>query len=654
MADDLFPKNDPTGESYSAASIEILEGLEPVRKRPGMYIGGTDERALHHLVAEILDNSMDEAVAGHATRIEVELHPDYSVTIRDNGRGIPIDPHPKFPDRSALEVILCTLHAGGKFSGDAYQTSGGLHGVGASVVNALSDSMIVQVARNRELWEQRFSRGIPQGPVEKLGPTPNRRGTTVTFHADEEIFGHHRFRPSRLLRMVKSKAYLFSGVEIRWKSGVEDGDTPMEATFHFPGGLADYLAETLSGTTTYADRPFAGNVDFKERFNTPGKVDWAINWTPSRDGFIQSYCNTVPTPEGGTHEAGFWSAILKGIRAYGELVNNKKAGQITRDDLLTGGCALVSCFIREPEFVGQTKDRLATTEAARLVEGAVRDHFDNWLAADTKSAGAILDFLVLRAEERLRRRQEKETARKSATKKLRLPGKLVDCSATNREGTELFIVEGDSAGGSAKMARERRTQALLPLRGKILNVLGAASSKLGSNQEINDLCQALGVGMGTRFNVDDLRYDKIIIMTDADVDGAHIASLLMTFFFTQMRPLIDKGHLYLACPPLYRLTQGPKRIYVSDDAEKEVMLAKGLGGKGKIDVQRFKGLGEMDAKDLKDTTMNPATRKLIRVSIDEEEGGSTGDLVERLMGKKPELRFQYIQENARFVEELDV
>ena len=654
MADDLFPKNDPTGESYSAASIEILEGVEPVRKRPGMYIGGTDERALHHLVAEILDNSMDEAVAGHATRIEVELHPDYSVTIRDNGRGIPIDPHPKFPGRSALEVILCTLHAGGKFSGDAYQTSGGLHGVGASVVNALSDSMVVQVARNRELWEQRFSRGIPRGPVEKLGPAPNRRGTTVTFHADEEIFGHHRFRPSRLLKMVKSKAYLFSGVEIRWKSGIEDGDTPMEATFHFPGGLADYLAETLSGTTTYADRPFAGSVDFKERFNTPGKVDWAINWTPSRDGFIQSYCNTVPTPEGGTHEAGFWSAILKGIRAYGELVNNKKAGQITRDDLLTGGCALVSCFIREPEFVGQTKDRLATTEAARLVEGAVRDHFDNWLAADTKSAGAILDFLVLRAEERLRRRQEKETARKSATKKLRLPGKLVDCSNANREGTELFIVEGDSAGGSAKMARERRTQALLPLRGKILNVLGAASSKLGSNQEINDLCQALGVGMGTRFNVDDLRYDKIIIMTDADVDGAHIASLLMTFFFTQMRPLIDKGHLYLACPPLYRLTQGPKRIYVSDDAEKEAMLARGLGGKGKIDVQRFKGLGEMDAKDLKDTTMNPATRKLIRVSIDEEEGGSTGDLVERLMGKKPELRFQYIQENARFVEELDV
>ncbi|SFP17585.1 DNA topoisomerase IV subunit B [Tranquillimonas alkanivorans] len=652
MADDLLAG--APEPSYDASSIEVLEGLEPVRKRPGMYIGGTDERALHHLVAEILDNSMDEAVAGHANRIEVELQADYSVTIRDNGRGMPFDPHPKFPGKSALEVILCTLHAGGKFSGKSYQTSGGLHGVGASVVNALSDTMVVQVARDRKLVEQRFSRGIPQGPVEEVGAAPNRRGTTVTFHADEEIFGHHRFKPARLLKMVRSKAYLFSGVEIRWKSAIDDGETPKEATFHFPGGLADYLGETLGSAAVYADRPFAGKVSFQEKFDRPGSVEWAINWTPSRDGFIQSYCNTVPTPEGGTHEAGFWAAILKGIRAYGELVNNRKAAQITREDLTSGGCALVSCFIREPEFVGQTKDRLATTEAQKLVEGAVRDHFDNWLAADTKSAGAILDYLVLKAEERLRRRQEKETARKSATKRLRLPGKLVDCSTSAREGTELFIVEGDSAGGSAKMARERKTQALLPLRGKILNVLGAASSKLGSNAEINDLCQALGVGMGTKFNIDDLRYDKIIIMTDADVDGAHIASLLMTFFFSQMRPMIDAGHLYLACPPLFRLTQGAKRVYCLDEAEKDAWLKKGLGGKGKIDVSRFKGLGEMDPKDLKETTMDPNSRKLIRVSIDEDEPGETSDLVERLMGKKPELRFQYISENAKFVEELDV
>ena len=649
---DLLENSQP--DDYNASSIEVLEGLEPVRKRPGMYIGGTDERALHHMVAEVLDNSMDEAVAGHANRIEVELHEDYSLTVRDNGRGIPIDPHPKFPDKSALEVILCTLHAGGKFSGKAYQTSGGLHGVGASVVNALSDLMVVQVARNKELFEQRFSRGIPQGPVEKIGAAPNRRGTTVTFHADAEIFGSHRFKPARLFNSIRSKAYLFSGVEIRWKSAIDDGETPTEATFHFPGGLSDYLNETLGTATTYSENPFAGVVEFQDRFNVPGKVEWAINWTPSRDGFIQSYCNTVPTPEGGTHEAGFWAAILKGVRAYGELVNNRKAKDITRDDLTTGGCALVSCFIREPEFVGQTKDRLATNEAARLVENSVRDHFDNWLAADTKSAGAILDFLVLRAEERMRRRQEKETQRKSATKKLRLPGKLTDCTAKNREGTELFIVEGDSAGGSAKGARNRETQALLPLKGKILNVLGAASNKLGSNAEISDLCEALGVGMGTKFNVDDLRYDKIIIMTDADVDGAHIAALLMTFFYTQMRPLIDQGHLYLACPPLYRLTQGAKRLYVSNDAEKDMWMEKGLGGKGKIDVQRFKGLGEMDAKDLKETTMDPSSRKLIRVNIDEDEPGETGDLVERLMGKKPELRFQYIQENAKFVEELDV
>ena len=641
-------------DEYDASSIEVLEGLEPVRKRPGMYIGGTDERALHHLVAEVLDNSMDEAVAGHANRIEVELHSDYAITIRDNGRGIPVDPHPKFPGKSALEVILCTLHAGGKFSGKAYQTSGGLHGVGASVVNALSDSMVVQVARNKELYEQRFGRGVPLAPLAKLGPTQNRRGTTVTFHPDAEIFGKLRFKPARLFKSIRSKAYLFSGVEIRWKSEIDDGETPTEATFHFPGGLSDYLNETLNGVTTYAEQPFSGVVDFQERFQTPGKVEWAINWTPSRDGFIQSYCNTVPTPEGGTHESGFWAAILKGIRAYGELVNNRKAKDITREDLSTGGCALVSCFIREPEFVGQTKDRLATNEAQRLVENSVRDHFDNWLAADTKSAGAILDFLVLRAEERLRRRQEKETQRKTATKKLRLPGKLVDCSATARDGTELFLVEGDSAGGSAKMGRDRKTQALLPLRGKILNVLGAASSKLGTNQEISDLSQALGVGLGSRFNLDDLRYDKVIIMTDADVDGAHIAALLMTFFFTQMRPMIDAGHLYLACPPLYRLTQGAKRVYCVDEAERDAWLEKGLGGKGKIDVSRFKGLGEMDAKDLKETTMDPATRKLIRVSIDEDEPGETGHLVERLMGKKPELRFQYIQENAKFVEELDV
>ncbi|WP_438981625.1 DNA gyrase/topoisomerase IV subunit B, partial [Lentibacter sp.] len=626
MSDDLLSGTGAGPDSYDASSIQVLEDMEHVRLRPGMYIGGKDDRALHHMVAEIIDNSMDEAVAGHATWIEVELHENGHVSVRDNGRGIPTGPHPSDPNKSALEIIFCTLNAGGKFSGDSYETSGGLHGVGSSVVNALSDHLRVEVARNKELFAMEFSRGVPQGKLAKIGAAPNRRGTSVTFHPDAEIFGSLKLKPARLFAMARSKAYLFSGVEIRWKTAQTDGDTPQEATFHFPGGLADYLKEVMGGATTYSENPFAGTVSF-EKFDRPGKVEWAINWTPSRDGFIQSYCNTVPTPEGGTHEAGFWAAILKGIKAYGELVGNKKAAQITREDLTTGAGALVSCFIREPEFVGQTKDRLATVEAQRMVENSVRDHFDNWLAADTKSAGAILDFLVLRAEERLRRRQEKETSRKTATQKLRLPGKLTDCSSKTREGTELFIVEGDSAGGSAKMARDRRNQALLPLRGKILNVLGSASSKIGTNQEIADLTQALGVGLGTKFNVDDLRYDKVIIMTDADVDGAHIAALLMTFFFTQMRPMIDHGHLYLACPPLYRLTQGARRLYVADDAEKERMMEKGLGGKGKIDVQRFKGLGEMDAKDLKETTMDPKSRKLIRVTIDEDEPGQTGDLV---------------------------
>ncbi|MDX1785472.1 MAG: DNA topoisomerase IV subunit B [Roseovarius sp.] len=629
----------PDSGDYDASSIQVLEDMEHVRLRPGMYIGGKDDRALHHMVAEIIDNSMDEAVAGHATWIEVELHENGHVSVRDNGRGIPTGPHPKDPSKSALEIIFCTLNAGGKFSGDSYQTSGGLHGVGSSVVNALSDHLRVEVARNKELFAMEFSRGIPQGKLAKIGAAPNRRGTAVTFHPDPEIFGSLKLKPARLFKMSRSKAYLFSGVEIRWKTAINDGETPQEATFHFPGGLSDYLTEAMGGATTYADSPFAGTVSF-EKFKVPGKVEWAINWTPARDGFIQSYCNTVPTPEGGTHEAGFWAAILKGIKAYGELVNNKKAATITREDLTTGAGALVSCFIRDPEFVGQTKDRLATVDAQRMVENSVRDHFDNWLAADTKSAGAILDFLVLRAEERLRRRQEKETQRKTATKKLRLPGKLVDCSSNTRDGTELFIVEGDSAGGSAKMARNRVNQALLPLRGKILNVLGAASSKLGSNAEISDLTQALGVGLGTKFNLDDLRYDKIIIMTDADVDGAHIAALLMTFFFTQMRPMIDSGHLYLACPPLYRLSQGAKRVYCTDEAERDVWLEKGLGGKGKIDVSRFKGLGEMDAKDLKETTMDPKSRKLIRVTID-------GNFFAERPSSAPFLQLRWRRTNSR-------
>jgi topoisomerase-4 subunit B len=660
--EDLFAAPDPASGGYDASSIEVLEGLEPVRKRPGMYIGGTDERALHHMAAEIIDNAMDEAVAGHANRIEVELRADGSLSVRDNGRGIPVDPHPKFPGKSALEVIFTTLHSGGKFSGKSYQTSGGLHGVGSSVVNALSARLEVEVCRNRTAYRQIYARGTPQTALEMVGPAPNRRGTTVAFLPDPDIFGDRaQFRPSRLHKLARSKAYLFRGVEIRWRCDaalLADGDaTPSEDSFHFPGGLRDHLIETLAGADLVTPEPFAGKTDFAEKFGagTAGSVEWAIAWTPSIDPFLSSYCNTVPTPEGGTHEQGFRNALTKGLRAYADLTGAaKRAASVTADDVFAGACGMISAFVREPEFVGQTKDRLASAEAARLVEGAVRDHFDNWLAADPRRAGAVLDYAIERANERLRRRAEKETARKSATRKLRLPGKLADCSEATKDGSEIFLVEGDSAGGSAKQARDRKFQAVLPLRGKILNVLGAASAKMGQNQELQDLLQALGVQSGTKYRDADLRYDRVIIMTDADVDGAHIASLLMTFFFTQMRGMIDKGHLFLAQPPLYRLTQGAHSAYARDETARDHLLASGLGGKGKIEISRFKGLGEMMPKQLKETTMDPATRSLVQVTVDDVAPGETGDLVERLMGKKPELRFQFIQQNARFVEDVDV
>lgn len=652
--------------TYDASDIQVLEGLEPVRLRPGMYIGGTDEKAWHHLPIEILDNSIDEAVAGFAKKITVNLIDAKTIEITDDGRGIPVDEHPKFPGKSALEVILTTLHSGGKFNNNVYKTSGGLHGVGSSVVNALSSEMIVTISRDGYEWRQTFSRGKPTSAMTRGNPTKNH-GTKIRFTIDDEIFGANAvFKPVKIYRMARAKSFLSRGVRVDWVCNpeliTEDMNIPAQTEFYYPNGVADFLEEKTRDKPRIMPKLFSGTVDFPDG---SGRVEWALtfltdeNGAASDDGFFSSYCNTIATIDGGTHETGFKSAITRGIKAYGEKTNNKSAATIISDDVFDSVAAIVSVFYKTPQFLGQTKEKLSNPEIARFTENALRDPWDIFLASDPKTANAILDFVANLAAARIKTKQVKEIARKTPTKRIRMPAKLADCSKHGIDGTELFIVEGESAGGTAKQARDRMTQAIMPLRGKVLNVISNSDERFSANKELNELIDIIGAGTARDWDESKLRYEKIIVMTDADVDGSHIASLLMAFFYQVMPQLIYGGHLYLSCPPLYKLTCGTESIYVDTDAELEELKNTKYKNK-RVEISRFKGLGEMMPNQLRETTMSPKTRRLIRVELpprtDEgaEDTEKTRTIVSELMGKKPEFRFRFITEHAQFVKDLFV
>lgn len=652
--------------TYDASDIQVLEGLEPVRLRPGMYIGGTDEKAWHHLPVEILDNSIDEAVAGFAKNISVNLIDAKTIEITDDGRGIPVDEHPKFPGKSALEIILTTLHSGGKFNNNVYKTSGGLHGVGSSVVNALSAEMIVVISRDGYEWTQTFSRGRPTSAMTRGAPT-KKHGTKIRFTLDDEIFGASAvFKPVKIYRMARAKSFLSRGVRIDWNCNpellTEDMNIPAQTTFYYPNGVADFLDEKTRDKPRIMPKIFNGTVDFPD---DSGRVEWALtfltdeNGAASDDGFFASYCNTIATIDGGTHENGFKAAITKGIKAYGDKVGNKSAASIISDDVFDSVAAIVSVFYKTPQFLGQTKEKLSNPEIARYTENALRDPWDIFLASDPKTANAILEFVINLANARIKTKQVKEIARKTPTKRIRMPAKLADCSKHGVDGTELFIVEGESAGGTAKQARDRATQAIMPLRGKVLNVVSNSDERFSANKELNELIDIIGAGTAKDWDESKLRYEKIIVMTDADVDGSHIASLLMAFFYQVMPQLIYGGHLYLSCPPLYKLTCGTESVYVDSDEELEKLKETKYKNK-KIEISRFKGLGEMMPNQLKETTMSPKTRRLIRVDLPPrtddgaEDTEKTRTIVSELMGKKPEFRFKFITEHAQFVKDLFV